>query len=319
MRTTSQVRCTPACHSQLNVQAQSTLDRVHLVPLLFPLTPCCLDPFFVLQDLLYAFPNERVIQVDNLFTLGQVVDCLVQISNTRSRRTVFDMKRKKHAAASSYSPVQDVSPAESVPKGLVTPTTTAPDPHTPSVFTPAGALSVPVAATTSSPGGCAGSLQVLQVSNSSRRATGESVAWLVEPSDNDRHPDDPFASFANLPGRLSTGQGHGSSPGVGNPPSSAALLTQPATMLTQPRAVEMVSTGSTLLGFRFPSSSQQPDLMALGVGSRSTDQRVSTDTQMGTGSKNRMSCGGGLGGQMAPGSGLPPVGRSDLQRAQQGW
>ncbi|GLC56641.1 hypothetical protein PLESTB_001129800 [Pleodorina starrii] len=50
-------------------------------------------------DLLRAFPGETGIEVDNLFTLGQVTDCLLQISDARARNTVFKVKRRRAAAA----------------------------------------------------------------------------------------------------------------------------------------------------------------------------------------------------------------------------
>ncbi|GIL64723.1 hypothetical protein Vafri_18610 [Volvox africanus] len=50
-------------------------------------------------DLLRAFPGASTIEVDNLFTLGLVTDCLMQISDARARNTVFKVKRRRAAAA----------------------------------------------------------------------------------------------------------------------------------------------------------------------------------------------------------------------------
>jgi hypothetical protein len=38
-----------------------------------------------IQDLANAFPNRSFIEIDNLLNLGQVVDCLLTISDARSR------------------------------------------------------------------------------------------------------------------------------------------------------------------------------------------------------------------------------------------
>ncbi|GIL77400.1 hypothetical protein Vretifemale_6863 [Volvox reticuliferus] len=52
-------------------------------------------------DLLRAFPGASTIEVDNLFTLGLVTDCLMQISDARARNTIFKMKRRRAAVAAS--------------------------------------------------------------------------------------------------------------------------------------------------------------------------------------------------------------------------
>ncbi len=38
-----------------------------------------------LLDLHNAFPNRTYIEVDNLLNLGQIIECLIQISDTRNR------------------------------------------------------------------------------------------------------------------------------------------------------------------------------------------------------------------------------------------
>eukprot|EP00195_Chlamydomonas_chlamydogama_P000429 CAMPEP_0202918372 /NCGR_PEP_ID=MMETSP1392-20130828/73280_1 /ASSEMBLY_ACC=CAM_ASM_000868 /TAXON_ID=225041 /ORGANISM="Chlamydomonas chlamydogama, Strain SAG 11-48b" /LENGTH=152 /DNA_ID=CAMNT_0049611409 /DNA_START=69 /DNA_END=523 /DNA_ORIENTATION=- len=48
-----------------------------------------------LLDLYNAFPSNSCIDIDNLLNLGQVVDCLIQITDTRNRRAVFEMKAAK--------------------------------------------------------------------------------------------------------------------------------------------------------------------------------------------------------------------------------
>ncbi|EFJ48876.1 hypothetical protein VOLCADRAFT_90583 [Volvox carteri f. nagariensis] len=49
-------------------------------------------------DLLRAFPGATTIEVDNLLTLGQVTDCLMQISDARARNAIFNMKRRRTGA-----------------------------------------------------------------------------------------------------------------------------------------------------------------------------------------------------------------------------
>ncbi|GAX83154.1 hypothetical protein CEUSTIGMA_g10580.t1 [Chlamydomonas eustigma] len=45
-----------------------------------------------LVDLHAAFPSSLYINIDNLMTLGQVVDCLIQISDTRNREAALNMR-----------------------------------------------------------------------------------------------------------------------------------------------------------------------------------------------------------------------------------
>ncbi|KAG2489868.1 hypothetical protein HYH03_011670 [Edaphochlamys debaryana] len=54
-------------------------------------------------DLLKAFPNETTIEVDNLLTLGQVTDCLLQISDHRAREAVFSVKRRRATTTTAKS------------------------------------------------------------------------------------------------------------------------------------------------------------------------------------------------------------------------
>eukprot|EP00198_Chlamydomonas_reinhardtii_P008113 XP_001697450.1 predicted protein [Chlamydomonas reinhardtii] len=54
-----------------------------------------------IADLLQAFPNSTHIEVDNLLTLGQVTDCLMQISDARARQTVFQVKRTRRTLSNA--------------------------------------------------------------------------------------------------------------------------------------------------------------------------------------------------------------------------
>ncbi|GLI59386.1 hypothetical protein VaNZ11_001252 [Volvox africanus] len=68
-------------------------------------------------DLLRAFPGASTIEVDNLFTLGLVTDCLMQISDARARNTVFKMKRRRATAA---APSGVASPGPRTGRGTAT-------------------------------------------------------------------------------------------------------------------------------------------------------------------------------------------------------
>ncbi|GFR45688.1 hypothetical protein Agub_g7103 [Astrephomene gubernaculifera] len=54
-----------------------------------------------IKDLLEAFPGSTTIEVDNLLTLGQVTDCLLQISDARARNTVFNVKQRRRNTTGS--------------------------------------------------------------------------------------------------------------------------------------------------------------------------------------------------------------------------
>eukprot|EP00798_Chlamydomonas_sp_ICE-L_P030402 gene30402-35407_t len=57
-----------------------------------------------LNDLHSTFPNQRLINIDNLLNLGQVVDCLIQISDSQNQRAAFELRREaKQKAARRQS------------------------------------------------------------------------------------------------------------------------------------------------------------------------------------------------------------------------
>ncbi|PNH07500.1 hypothetical protein TSOC_006044 [Tetrabaena socialis] len=82
------------------------------------------------EDLLSAFPNRTTIElpyalcpvaprsfaplmllVDNLLTLGQVTDCLLQISDARARQAVFDVKVRRRRSIASNAVASPAPPA----------------------------------------------------------------------------------------------------------------------------------------------------------------------------------------------------------------
>ncbi len=66
-----------------------------------------------LVDMHQAFPNSTLISVDNLLTLGMVVDCLIQISGARSHSAVRGAKAAKGQRRAASRQSQEVREAAS--------------------------------------------------------------------------------------------------------------------------------------------------------------------------------------------------------------